>query len=209
MTESTADGTTEDTTDDIMQATYCALCECGYAGLTMQDIADRSETSKSALHYHYDTKHDLLLAFLDHLFESFEDRFATDAADDPLDRLAAVVDEALDDADDETRRDFRTAVLEIKAQAPYDEAFRAQLVTFDEYLRERVRAIVADGIEQGVFRGDADPEAVAEFFAIVFDGAHVRAISNDRPLSAARERLRVYVERNLLAEDADRGVDFS
>jgi AcrR family transcriptional regulator len=205
VTESTAD----ETTDDIVEATYCALCECGYAGLTMQDIADRSETSKSALHYHYDTKHDLLLAFLDHLFESFEERFATDPEDDPLDRVAAVVDEALDEADDEARRDFRTAVLEIKAQAPYDEAFRERLGEFDDYLADRVREIVADGIEAGVFRADADPEAVAEFVVTVFDGAHVRAITTDRPLSATREHLAEYVERDLLAEDADREVDFA
>jgi AcrR family transcriptional regulator len=198
----------DETTDDIVEATYCALCECGYAGLTMQDIADRSETSKSALHYHYDTKHDLLLAFLDHLYDSFEERFATDPDADPLDRLAAVVAEALDEADDEERRDLRTAMLEIRAQAPYDDAFRDHLDKFDEYIAAEVREIVADGVEAGVFRDDADPEALAEFVVTVFDGAHVRSISTGRLLSATREHLAEYVERDLLA-DADREVEFS
>ncbi|WP_137285360.1 TetR/AcrR family transcriptional regulator [Halorussus salinisoli] len=192
-----------------MRATHCALCECGYAGLTMQDIADRSSTSKSALHYHYDTKHDLLLAFLDHLFDSFAERFETDPDADPLDRLGAIVDEALDESDDEARRDFRTAMLEIKAQAPYDEAFRERLTEFDDHVRERVRTIVADGVETGVFRSDADPEATAEFFATVFDGAHTRAISTDRGLSPARQSLADYVERDLLADEVDREVEFS
>jgi AcrR family transcriptional regulator len=209
VTESTDGGTGGDeTTDDIVEATYCALCECGYAGLTMQDIADRSATSKSALHYHYDTKHDLLLAFLDHLYDSFEERFATDPDADPLDRLAAVVGEALDE-DDEERRDLRTAMLEIRAQAPYDDAFREHLGEFDEYLADQLRAIVADGVEAGVFRADADPEAVAEFVVTVFDGAHVRAITAGRPLSATRERLAEYVEENLLADGEDREVEFS
>jgi AcrR family transcriptional regulator len=197
-----------ETTDDMMQATYCALCECGYAGLTMQDIADRSDASKSSLHYHYDTKHDLLLAFLDHLFESFEERFEPDSDADPLDRLAAVVDEALDETDDEDRREFRTAMLEIKAQAPYDGAFRERLTEFDEYVRECVHEIVADGVEDGVFRADTDPEAVAEFFATMFDGAHTRAISTDEPLSGARHSLAEYVERDLLADDVNREVEF-
>jgi len=191
----------------MMRATYCALCECGYAGLTMQDIADRTDASKSSLHYHYDTKNDLLLAFLDHLFESFEERFEPDP-DDPLDRLAAVVNEALDEADDEDRRDFRTAMLEIKAQAPYDEAFRERLTEFDDHVRECVRTVVADGVESGVFRDDADPEAVAEFFVTMFDGAHTRAISTDEPLSGARRSLAEYVERDLLAEDVNREVEF-
>ena len=204
MTASKADETTE----DIVEATYCALCECGYAGLTMQDIADRTDASKSSLHYHYDTKHDLLLAFLDHLFESFADRFGADEEGDPLDRLAAVVDEALDEADDEDRRDFRTAMLEIKAQAPYDEQFRERLTEFDNHIRECIRGIVADGVESGVFRADANPEEVAKFFATVFDGAHTRAISTDEPLSGARRSLAEYVERDLLAEDVDREVEF-
>jgi AcrR family transcriptional regulator len=192
----------------MMRATYCALCECGYAGLTMQDIADRTDASKSSLHYHYDTKNDLLLAFLDHLFESFEERFEPDPDDDPLDRLATVVDEALDEADDEDRRDFRTAMLEVKAQAPYDEAFRERLTEFDDHVRECVRTVVADGVEAGIFRGDTDPEAVAEFFATMFDGAHTRAISTDEPLSGARRSLAEYVERDLLAEDVNREVEF-
>ncbi|MEF8974259.1 MAG: helix-turn-helix domain-containing protein, partial [Haloarcula sp.] len=44
-----------DTADDIMDATYRALCTHGYADLTMQDIADESDKSKAALHYHYDS----------------------------------------------------------------------------------------------------------------------------------------------------------
>ncbi|HET7323460.1 MAG TPA: helix-turn-helix domain-containing protein, partial [Halococcus sp.] len=63
-----------DTTDELMHATYRALCKHGYANLTMQDIADESTKSKAALHYHYDTKQDLLLAFLSFLYERFEER---------------------------------------------------------------------------------------------------------------------------------------
>ena len=190
-----------------MRATYCALCECGYAGLTMQDIADRSDASKSSLHYYYDTKHELLRSFLDHLYESFADRYDPEA-DDPLDRLAAIVTEALDESDEEERRDFRTAVLEIKAQSPYEPDFREALAEFDAHITDQLRAAVAEGIEEGIFREDADPEAVAQFIVTVLDGAHVRAISTDRPLASARERLATYVERDLLAPDADREVDF-
>lgn len=185
-----------------MQATYRALCEHGYAGLTMQDIADRSKASKSSLHYHYDTKHDLLLAFLDHLFEEFRERFetATDG-DDPVDRLAAVLDRALDEEDDETRRDFRTAMLEIKAQAPYDDAFRAHLTEFEDFIRDHVREIVADGVESGAFRRDADPDDVAEFVVTAIDGAHTRAIATDRSVAITRRTLADHLERDLLAAD--------
>jgi len=48
----------------------------------MQDIADECSKSKSLLHYHYDTKEDLLVAFLDHVISDSERRIAAHA-DDP------------------------------------------------------------------------------------------------------------------------------
>ncbi|GAA0475047.1 hypothetical protein GCM10008985_34420 [Halococcus dombrowskii] len=61
------DTTTDETIEEIMDATYRALCKHGYAALRMQDIADETTKSKAALHYHYDSKHDLLLSFLDYI----------------------------------------------------------------------------------------------------------------------------------------------
>ena len=42
--------------EQVIRATYRALCAHGYANLTMRDIADETDLSKAALHYHYDTK---------------------------------------------------------------------------------------------------------------------------------------------------------
>jgi len=68
-----------------MEATYRALCAHGYADLTTQDIADESETSKASLHYHYDTKEELLLSFLDYLYDRFVERYERRT---PLGRMA-------------------------------------------------------------------------------------------------------------------------
>ena len=40
-----------DTPEEVMEATCRALCEHGYADLTMQDVADESDKSTAALHY--------------------------------------------------------------------------------------------------------------------------------------------------------------
>jgi len=71
----------EETRDRLMDATYRALCEHGYAALTMQDIADEGDCSKSLLHYHYDTKEELLVALLAYLLERFEARVAPEGAE--------------------------------------------------------------------------------------------------------------------------------
>ena len=190
----------DETTEDIMQAVYSALCTHGYADLTMQDIADESSLSKGSLHYHYDTKRDLLLAFLEHLYGSFTGRLAGaegDSTDDPADRLVAFLDAALFPPEKTDIRQFRTAVLEIKAQAPYEPAFREHLAGFDSYVHDRVATIVADGIERGRFDDRVDPDVVASFVVTVINGAHTRSVAVDHPIEETREVLVEYLERHL------------
>lgn len=188
-----------------MQATYCALCKHGYAEVTMQDIADESDRSKAALHYHFDTKEGLLLAFLEYLFESFEARVSIpdDRCDGAVERLVAFVDAVLAPACDGETQEFRTAVLEIKAQSPYDEAYRERLVEFDDLIHDRVRGIVADGIDEGAFRDDVDPDDVAEFVVTAINGAQTRRVATGHPIASTRRMLVEYVEKRLLAEDVE------
>lgn len=125
----------DEVAEEIMAATYRALCEHGYANLTMQDIADETDKSKAALHYHYDSKRDLLLAFLDYLYEEFTDQVDEPLGDTPSERLHAFIELILAPPADEerTREAFGTAMLELKAQAPYDTEIRNRLQKFDEF----------------------------------------------------------------------------
>ncbi|WP_254535125.1 TetR/AcrR family transcriptional regulator [Halomarina litorea] len=188
--------------DRIMSATYCALCKHGYADLTMHDIAVEYEQSKGNLHYHYDTKRDLLLGFLDHLVERFRGRLPDEDAP-PEERLEGFLDATLSPSDGGSHREFRTALLELKAQAPYDEAFRDRLAALDALLRETLRDIVEDGIESGVFAEDADPCALTDLTATVIDGAHVRAVTFGESPAAARELLATRFETHLFREAAE------
>ena len=111
----------------------------------MRDIADETDLSKAAIHYHYDCKHDLLVSFLDHLYDRFEDRIRDPDGDTPVERLHTLVDTLLVERAETPA--FRTALLEIKAQAPYDDAFRDRLRRFDDTFAATVRELV--GEEQG------------------------------------------------------------
>ncbi|PSP70021.1 TetR/AcrR family transcriptional regulator, partial [Halobacteriales archaeon QH_9_66_26] len=72
----------DDTQAAIMDATYRALCEHGYADLTIQTIADEFDKSKSLLYYHYDTKDEILIGLLDYLLGQFTIRVAIDPPDE-------------------------------------------------------------------------------------------------------------------------------
>ncbi|WP_266082614.1 TetR/AcrR family transcriptional regulator [Haladaptatus caseinilyticus] len=191
-----------ESTSDIVVATYRALCKHGYAEVTMEDIAAETDKSKSTLHYHYDSKHDLLVSFFDDLLESFTERLDAVEGDTAHDRLWNLIDTVLFPPDDDAPdRGFQTAVLELKAQGPYDEAFRQHLQAHDRTLREHVENHLAAGVENGEFRADLDVEASADFLVTVFNGAHVRSVAVGRSVDEARETLRTHIDSMIVADE--------
>ncbi len=198
---------TGDTDTPFVEATYRALCAHGFADVTTQDIADETDRSKAALHYHYDGIDDLFRQFLDHLYVEFEERTADPPGDSPAERLVGLVRTMLSTDDDAETTQFTTAFLEIKAQAPYRDGYRERLRQFDDRARERVRELVAEGVAAGEFPEDTDPDAVAEFVTTYLHGTWARSVVVDGGVAAMREDLVGYV-CDLLAEDVtiDRSV---
>ncbi len=178
-----------------MSATYRALCAHGFADLTMQRIADETDRSKASLHYHYDTKEELLRAFLDYLLDDFESRLACEAAD-PDERLDTFVEAVFGPAEADDDGDFAVALLEIKARAPFSEPFRDRLVALDARMRETVAAAVRDGIEAGRY-AEVDPDDVARFVVTAINGSHVREVALDESPAEARRLVEAYLDRTL------------
>jgi len=167
--------------DEIMDAVYRALCANGYAELTMQDIAGECEKSKSLLHYHYDTKADLLVAFL----TDYEERLASEADSEPVERLVEFVARFVFTPDETERESFHLALLEMRSQGPFNERIQEQLDRSDELLRESVAEILTAGIEDGSFE-PVDVDRTAALLVATLDGARTRQITlgDSQPASA-------------------------
>ena len=194
---------TDDTRDAIMLATYEALCEEGYSDLTAQSIADRTDRSKSALFYHYDSREDLVADFIEYLIEGFAARVERTREQPPLERLAAFVDWFLADPDDDDLA-FHTAFLELRAQAPYNDVYREKLRESDDQLRAVVEEILRDGIDAGVFRAH-DPVSVSALLLASFDGARIRqfTLGRDEYLETVRAETVDRVLAGVLAADVE------
>jgi AcrR family transcriptional regulator len=191
--------------EPFMRATWRALCRHGYADLTMQDIADESDRSKAALHYHHESKDGLLAAFLDHVAERFLARVReADAAarPEPADRLAAVVDAAFDPPGDDDVESVQRALVELKAQAPHEPAFRERARETDATFRRLLVDILAAGVETGDFRASVDPEATAQFVVTAIAGAQLRQVSVGEPPGAARSVVERHLEAHVYAGEA-------
>lgn len=185
--------------EEIMEATYEALCEHGYADLTVQRIAEKLGKSTAAIHYHYDTKDELLVAFLAYLLDGMDEWFDADPEADPRERLASLLDSLLPAEPHDDR--FTVAMLDMRAQAPHNEAFREQFVERDDYSLDRLATTIEDGIEAGVFR-EVDPAEAARSLLTIADGGWSRyvVLDDDDALVAARETAREYVASTLVAD---------
>ena len=193
-----------DTREAIMQATYRALCEHGYAGLTISRIAEDFSKSKSLLYHHYESKDELLLDFLAFMLERFQAAVPEGRTDPPEERLEAVLETSLSADEDGPDLEFLRAMTELRAQAAHDERFRDHFKTHDRVFRETLVEIIEDGIESGAFR-DVDAEQVATFlFATLAGGMNQQATAETGAETETLAELRWYVDHRLLAADAQK-----
>ena len=178
----------------IMEATFEALSKHGYADLTIQTIADEFDKSKSLLYYHYETKDDLLGGFLEFVLEEFRAQVEADEKEDPEARLWSVVELLLppDVHEDEEARRLRTALFELRMQAPYDQRYAERFAATDERTVAAFEAVLRDGVEEGVF--DVDPETGAELLVDAVTGATLRAVTTGGTGRAALEPIEALVE---------------
>ncbi|KDS91538.1 transcriptional regulator [Halorubrum saccharovorum] len=184
--------------EEIMEATYRALLKHGYADLSISRIADELDKSKAAIYYHYDTKDDLLVAFLDFAVDRFEETIETETGDEPPEDLEHVIEKLLPLQPDEEQRQLQAVLVGLRSQAVTNEVFREQFTQIDERLAATVRSIVERGIDDDTFR-DVDPSRVAEHILATVNGAMYGRVTTDRKSAAAAARVSLasYIDSEL------------
>lgn len=192
----------EDTRTAIMEATFQALCEHGYANLTIQRIGEKFPKSTSLLYHHYEGKDDLLLDFLDHMLERFEEReLSTVSQTDPEVRLCSYLNHAVPSDGQPSNADFLKALVELRAQAAHNEAYRQHFTRTQERFHEYLAGVVSDGVADGTFR-DVNPKEVASFLVTVASGSMFSwATTNAETAEGARAELDRYIEKLILSDE--------
>ncbi|MFC4448822.1 TetR/AcrR family transcriptional regulator [Halorussus aquaticus] len=194
----------DDTRTAIMEATYRALTEYGYAGLTIQRIADKFEKSKSLLYHHYDGKDDLLVDFLEFVLDYAESNVPRSGDEPAPRRLTAFLDSVFP-PDPTTDDEFVGVFVQLRAQAVQDDAYECHFTQSDRYFRQHVAGIIEDGIEEGTFR-EVDAEQSAAFLVSLVNAALTERTTTDDPdaLRAVRAEVDDYLETRLFANDRRR-----
>jgi AcrR family transcriptional regulator len=168
------------TREELLDAAYEVLVDPEYEGFTTAAVADAAGRNQSLVHYHFDTKAELIRALFDYLHEIVDEPIdAAAAIDDPVERLTALLSFLLWIDEDafhapagrEEAIAFKRGFLWLESQAPYDEELREAMAENRDGIWDAVRATIEDGIESGRFRDDVDSELVTALLNAAVGGA--------------------------------------
>lgn len=190
----------EGTQEALIRATYHALCEHGYADLTIQRIGEHFEKSTSLIYHHYDGKDELLLDFLAYMLEEFEERVPREPSTGAVERLETIIDGMVAERHPAGHPEFIRAMAELRAQGANDDRYRDHFTRHDRFFRERLAEIVETGIDEGTFR-PVDPHRTAALLTTVITGSlTLQATTDEARAAEVRHGVQALVEATLLAK---------
>lgn len=176
----------ETSKEEIYRATYSVLKEHGFAGVSIQRIADRTSLSKSSVFHHFDDKETLLTSFSEELLTMYLEQLVVVTDENPVETLHELFDLIYlgHSADGVAFEDvflpgYIATVIEMRGQAVRNAEMQAHITRTDELIREEIAAFLAAGVEDGSVR-DIDVDAAANFlFALIEAGVIFRTSNGE------------------------------
>lgn len=178
MTRPEQRSSSEETREAIMEATFRALSKHGYTDLRMRDIGDEFEMTRPVIHYHYNSKHELISSFLEYVIAQYKNDVALDGSDDHWERLQIRIDQCMFGPDiagfDHWER--MKVYHELFSQAQHNETHRELFNEHYERMVIGLADVIRDGIEQGTF-ADVDAMELSQILTDIIHSARARRIS--------------------------------
>ena len=179
----------EERRQQILDATRRVTLQRGLHDVRIADVAAELRVSTGLIHYHFDTKDELLGAMLQHTAELEIDTVVERLAsiDEPPARLDAAIDAYLPSA----RRDPSWVLwIDVWGEALRDANLRRISKVLDERWVEVFASVVEAGVERGVFHS-RDPLASAWRLCALLDGLGLQVVLHQGTISRAQMRRHV------------------
>jgi AcrR family transcriptional regulator len=161
---------TDDRRAEIAAAARAIIVEKGVEGLRTRDIAERVGINVATLHYHVPSKEALIAL----VAESLRSAFMQQAIDRPRAHLSAAERMDLEFVD------FREIALEkpeillvfseLMERGRRDERIAEAILPMKQRWRQILAGLLSEGVSDGVYRPDIDPEAFAAIMIATFIG---------------------------------------
>ena len=176
-------------------AAVLTLSELGYARTTLREIAQNSEFSHGVLHYYFRDKVDLITCCVRHYKErcvTRYDRVTAEAAS-----YAALLDGFVEALAVTTREEAHLHRLwyDLRAQALFEPAFRADVADIDKSLEDMIWRVVARFHELQGVSIRMSPQFAYALFDGVFQQCLLKHLSGDvTAISEMQANVRLLVE---------------
>lgn len=188
---------TDDRRDAIARAARALIVENGVEGLRTRDIAERVGINIATLHYHVPTKE----ALIELVAESLRHDFVRQSLDRPRAHLSARERMELEFVD------FREMALEspqtlqvfseLIERARRDARIAEAIVPMKHYWKEVLAGLLSEGVANGDYRADLDPET----FALVMMASFIGFCRNPRNGEAELDALVAELKRAIRNPD--------
>ena len=148
MSEPTVAETTS--RDRVLSAAHQLMLDHGYVDFSMRELAEVSGLAKATIYHHFPDKQTICNAVVDIEFADLRDRIkrAAASAQDPVERLRAVINEMLGP---ELERRL-VIVFAAQEMTGLGMQFQKHIKRYRLEIVAPVADIIRDGIEQGAFR---------------------------------------------------------
>ena len=190
---------TQSAAERILEAACDLIAAEGIDEVRIARVAQRAGASTALVHHYFSTREELLEEALIHSFEQAGDerfRQSPDAEETATEALARGLAESLPFPGPQERE--WVLWVELWLRAVREPALRPVAARLYGRYRDWVAGLIRAGVESGEFRGDADPEALADHAMALLDGTGVRALIQDPEMDV--DSARALVARRLAAE---------
>jgi AcrR family transcriptional regulator len=154
---------------EVALAVRKALAEYGYERLTTAKIAQHYANSEAGLYYYFDSKDEMIAAFLEHAAANVTEDLSEIDTSDPENALRTACKRLFRSPDDPDS-DMYISIMELLSHAPHNETIREPLVEMETACINTLAEIVRTGVERGVFQS-VDPRTTAAFLLAAADGS--------------------------------------
>lgn len=163
----------------LVLAAYQLIAEKGFEQLRTRDVAARAGVNIATLHYYFASKEDLIPVVVDHLLHEFSTVPAPILKMEdttPFGQIRAMFLRTRDRF--QANPELFIVLSELVLRSLRDASLRPALQRLDVGWHAYIQHIVTDGIHQGIFRADLDPEGTATKLIIQIKGFFFHQITS-------------------------------
>lgn len=163
----------------LVLAAYQLIAEKGFEQLRTRDVASRARVNIATLHYYFATKEELIQAVVDHLLLEFSTNFSDNPKFDDSDPLSQVRAMFLMTYNRfRARPDMFIVLSELVLRSLRDTSLKPVLRQLDEGWNAYIQYLIVNGIHQGTFCKEIDPQFVATQLIMLIKGFFFHQITS-------------------------------